>query len=72
MITSLPPFHDQGRLTDRLQILKRLLLRRAPFADRLDLGWRDFIVDLRIAVLAAQPEALEEFTSRSLAFSRTA
>jgi hypothetical protein len=44
---------DQRRLADRLQIFERLLLRRAPFADRLDLGGRDFLVDLGIAVLGA-------------------
>ena len=34
--------HDQRRLADRLQIFERLLLRRAPFADRLDLGGAAF------------------------------
>ena len=59
--------HDQRRLADRLQIFERLLLWRAPFADRLDLGGRNFPVHLGIAVLAAKPEALEELTSCSLA-----
>src|ERR1700722_5622155 len=59
--------HDQRRQADRLQIFERFLLRRAPFADRLDLRGSDFLVDLGIAVLGAQPEALEELTARSLA-----
>jgi hypothetical protein len=40
---------DQRRLTDRLQIFERLVPRRAPFADRLNLGGCDFLVDLGIA-----------------------
>src|SRR5216683_2938290 len=63
----LAAIHDQRRLADRLQIFERLLPRRAPFADRLDLGGRDFLVDLGIAVLGAQPEALEELAACSLA-----
>src|ERR1700730_7496552 len=59
--------HDQRRLADRLQIFERLLLRRAPFADRLDLGGRGFLVHLGIAVLGAPSEALEELASCSLA-----
>jgi hypothetical protein len=59
--------HDQRRLADRLQIFERLLPRRAPCGDRLDLGRRDFLVDLGIAVLGAQPEALEELAARSVA-----
>lgn len=38
MITSPAAVDDQRRLADRLQIFERLLLRCAPFADRLDLG----------------------------------
>src|SRR5258705_4992799 len=59
--------HDQRRLADRLQIFERLLPRRAPFADGLDLSRRDFLVNLGIAVLATQPEPLEELAARSLA-----
>src|ERR1700730_10223885 len=57
----------QRRLADRLQIFERLLPRCAPFADRLDLGGRDFLVDFGIAVLGAQPEPLEELAACSLA-----
>src|SRR6266849_7430953 len=57
----------QRWLMDRLQIFERFLPRCAPFADRLDLGGRDFRVDLGIAVLGAQPEALEELAACSLA-----
>jgi hypothetical protein len=59
--------HDQRRLADRLQIFERLLPRRDPCGDRLDLGRRDFLVDLGIAVLGAQPEALEELAARNVA-----
>src|SRR5258708_36586061 len=54
-------------MADRLQIFERLLSRRASFGDRLDLGGCDFLVALGIAVLGAQPEALEELAARSLA-----
>src|SRR5258708_7419502 len=54
-------------MADRLEIFERLLSRRAPLADRLDLGGYDFLVDLGIAVLGAQPEALEELAARGLA-----
>src|SRR5258708_40089633 len=40
---------------------------RLQIFDRLDLGGRDFSVHLGIAVLAAQPEALEELASCRLA-----
>jgi hypothetical protein len=52
-------------LSGLVQILERLLQRCAPLADRLDLGGRDFLVDLGIAVLGAQPEAREEFAAPS-------
>src|SRR6266478_2151235 len=59
--------HDQRWLADRLQIFEGLLPRRAPFADRLDLRGRYFLVDFGIAAVGAQPEALEERAARGLA-----
>ena len=67
MITSLLPFTTSVGWLDRLQIVVRLLLRRAPFADRLDLGGRDFVVHLGIAILVTKLEALQELASRRLA-----
>jgi hypothetical protein len=63
---------DQHRLADRLQIFERLFPRCAPFADRLYLGGCDFLVNLGIAILGAQPEALEETRALQPGSSRTA
>src|ERR1700730_1124271 len=64
MITSLPPFTTSAgwRIDFRYS---NGFSRGAPFADRLDLGGRDFLGDLGIAVLGAQPEALEELVACS-------
>src|SRR5260370_14495975 len=58
---------DERRPANRLQLFERLLPWRPPFADRLDLGGRDLLVDLGIAALGAQPEALEELAAGGLA-----
>src|SRR5216683_1210628 len=70
MITSLPPFTTSAGWRIDFRYSNGFSPRRAPFADRLDLGGRDFLVDPGIAVLGAQPEALGELAARSLALLR--
>ena len=69
MITSCAAVHDQRRLLDGLQILVRLLARRAPFGEGFELRRRHLLVHLGIAVLAPQPEALQELAAGGLARS---
>src|SRR5258705_1060229 len=57
----------QRWLRDGLQVLVRLLARRAPLGQGLDLRRRDLLVHLWIAVLAAQAEALPERGTGGLA-----
>src|SRR5260221_1873108 len=48
----------QRRLLDGVQVLVRLLARRAPLGQGLALRRRDLLVHLRVSVLTAQAEAL--------------
>ena len=57
----------QRRLRDGVQVLVRLLARCAPLGQRAELRRRDLLVHLRVAVLAAQAEALQERGTGGLA-----
>jgi hypothetical protein len=52
---------------DGLQIGVGIVAWRAPLGERLDLRRRDFLADLRFAILGAQAEAFEILASGGLA-----
>ena len=59
---------DQRGLLDVFQIIPGVVALGAPSADRGALRLRRLLAHFGIAVLAAQPEALDEFASGRLAF----
>src|ERR1700731_3068310 len=69
-MTSLPPFHHQRRLADRLEIVVRPFELNAPFAQGFELCGCHPFVDLGVSVFFAQAEPFEEAAASSLACLR--